>query len=62
MLVCCLFCLYLVVLLVCTFLTLARHAQAGQDFSPSDRSVLNKGELLGSQVTVTAQGTYEPQV
>ncbi len=36
--------------------------QAGQDFSPTDRSVLNKGELLGSQVVVTAQGTYEPQV
>lgn len=35
--------------------------KAGQDFSPTDRLVLNKGELLGSQVTVTAQGTYEPQ-
>ena len=49
-------------MLVRTLLTLMQHAQAGQDFSPSDRSVLNKGELLGSQVTVTAQGTYEPQV
>lgn len=37
-------------------------AQAGQDFDPSERSVLNKGELLGSQVVVTAQGSYEPQV
>ncbi|KAL0043528.1 hypothetical protein WJX79_007448 [Trebouxia sp. C0005] len=35
--------------------------KAGQAFNPLDRSVLNKGELLGSQVTVTAQGTYEPQ-
>ena len=36
--------------------------QAGQDFDPSDRSVINRGELLGSQVVVSAQGTYEPQV
>lgn len=35
--------------------------KAGQDFSPSNRTVLNKGELLSSQVRVTAQGTYEPQ-
>lgn len=35
--------------------------KAGQDFDPSERSVLNKGELLGSQVVVTAQGSYEPQ-
>ncbi|KAA6424660.1 MAG: hypothetical protein FRX49_05327, partial [Trebouxia sp. A1-2] len=48
-------------MLVCAFLMSVRHAQAGQAFNPLDRSVLNKGELLGSQVTVTAQGTYEPQ-
>ena len=36
--------------------------QAGQDFSPSGRLVKNRGELLGSQVVVTAKGTYEPQV
>ncbi|KAL3134719.1 hypothetical protein ABBQ32_007722 [Trebouxia sp. C0010 RCD-2024] len=35
--------------------------KAGQDFSPSDRLVLNKGELLGSHVVITASGTYEPQ-
>lgn len=34
--------------------------QASQDFDPSTRSVVNRGELLGTAVAVTASGSYEP--
>lgn len=34
--------------------------QASQDFDPSTRRVVNRGELLGGSVTVTASGSYAP--
>lgn len=36
--------------------------QASQDYKPADRTVINRGEVLGSRVYVTASGTYEPEV
>ncbi|KAL4428841.1 hypothetical protein ABPG77_005279 [Micractinium sp. CCAP 211/92] len=34
--------------------------QASQDFDPTNRRVVNRGELLGGSVRVTASGSYEP--
>ncbi|KAL4451569.1 hypothetical protein ABPG75_007231 [Micractinium tetrahymenae] len=34
--------------------------KASQNFDPSTRRVVNRGELLGPAVTVTASGSYEP--
>jgi hypothetical protein len=40
----------------------AKRNKASQDFGPVRRTVLNKGELLGSKLFVTAEGTYQPKV
>ncbi|PRW05882.1 Metallo-dependent phosphatase [Chlorella sorokiniana] len=34
--------------------------QASQDFDPSSRAVVNRGELLGPAVALTAAGSYAP--
>lgn len=34
--------------------------EASQDFDPATRTVVNRGELLGKSLYVTAEGTYEP--
>jgi hypothetical protein len=36
--------------------------QASQDFDPRERTVVNRGEVLGSACFVTATGTYRPLV
>ena len=36
--------------------------QASQDFNPMGRTVVNKAELAGAALYVTASGTYAPQV
>ena len=36
--------------------------QAGQEFSPDGRTVINRGDVFGDQLMVSAQGTYELQV
>ena len=36
--------------------------QASQEYNPADRTVINRGEVLGSRLYVTAAGTYEPEV
>jgi len=41
---------------------LLSHLQASQDFRPNGRTVVNKAEVFGEKVFVTANGTYEPQV
>lgn len=35
---------------------------ASQEFLPQGRRVINRGQVAGEAVTVTAEGTYEPQV
>jgi len=35
--------------------------KASQEFIPQGRRVINRGQVLGSAVLVTAEGTYEPQ-
>ncbi|KAK9826161.1 hypothetical protein WJX81_002496 [Elliptochloris bilobata] len=37
-----------------------RTNKASQDFDPAQRSVVNRGEVLGAYVFVTASGTYRP--
>lgn len=36
--------------------------QAGQEFWPDGRTVINRGDVFGDQLMVSAQGTYELQV
>ena len=36
--------------------------QASQDFNPVGRVVINRGDLFGEKLYVTAEGTYEPAV
>ncbi|GAB4821735.1 hypothetical protein N2152v2_008781 [Parachlorella kessleri] len=35
--------------------------KASQEFIPQGRRVINRGQVLGNAVIVTAEGTYEPQ-
>ena len=35
-------------------------SQASQDFDPRTRRVINRGQLLGAQLSVSAAGSYEP--
>ena len=39
-----------------------RHMQASQEYDPATRTVVNRGEVLGHKVYVTASGTYAPEV
>lgn len=36
--------------------------QASQEYDPATRTVINRGEVLGDRVYVTAAGTYAPEV
>jgi hypothetical protein len=39
----------------------SRQNRASQDLDPASRRVRNRGELLGAQLFVTADGSYAPQ-
>lgn len=41
---------------------LVLFTQASQEYNPADRTVINRGEVLGARLYVTASGTYEPEV
>lgn len=41
---------------------LAILSQASQDFDPRSRAVINRADVFGKNLFVTADGSYEPQV